>query len=96
MVEHRPPDAAVAGRYGSRLERDRTQQQAAAATLQVRVESVGSDRSPEDYELVVVIFDGADAEQLGRARRQWSGLKAAGHALTYWAEDANGRWTKQA
>ena len=37
-----------------------------------------------------------DSEQLGRARRQWSGLKSAGHALTYWAEDAQGRWAKQA
>jgi DNA polymerase-3 subunit chi len=56
----------------------------------------GVEAPPEGYELVAVIFDGADAEQLGRARRQWSGLKAAGHALTYWAEDAGGRWTKQA
>ncbi|HKY95258.1 MAG TPA: DNA polymerase III subunit chi [Kiloniellales bacterium] len=56
----------------------------------------GVEAPPEGYDLVAVLFDGADAEQLARARRQWSGLKAAGHALSYWAEDAQGRWTKQA
>lgn len=56
----------------------------------------GVEAPPEDYDLVAVLFDGADAEQLARARRQWTGLKAAGHALSYWAEDAQGRWSKQA
>jgi len=56
----------------------------------------GVEAPPEGYDLVAVLFDGADAEQLARARRQWTGLKAAGHALSYWAEDAQGRWTKQA
>lgn len=56
----------------------------------------GVEAPPEGYDLVAVLFDGADAEQLARARRQWSGLKATGHTLSYWAEDAQGRWTKQA
>ena len=56
----------------------------------------GVEAPPEDYDLVAVLFDGADAEQLARARRQWTGLKTAGHALSYWAEDAQGRWSKQA
>lgn len=56
----------------------------------------GVEAPPEGYDLVAVIFDGADAEQLARARRQWSGLKSGGHTLSYWAEDAQGRWTKQA
>lgn len=56
----------------------------------------GVEAPPEGYDLVAVIFDGADAEQLARARRQWTGLKSGGHTLSYWAEDAQGRWTKQA
>jgi len=56
----------------------------------------GVEAPPDGFDLVAVLFDGADAEQLARARRQWTGLKAGGHALSYWAEDAQGRWTKQA
>jgi DNA polymerase-3 subunit chi len=56
----------------------------------------GAEAPPEGFELVALLFDGADPEQLARARRQWSGLKTSGHALSYWAEDERGRWTKQA
>lgn len=48
------------------------------------------------FGLTAVLFDGADADNLGRARRQWQVLKAAGLALTYWEEDASGRWIKRA
>ena len=50
----------------------------------------------DSYGLVAVLFDGGDAERLAAARAQWSRLKAAGHALTYWEEDAQGRWQKRA
>jgi len=43
-----------------------------------------------------VIFDGADADRLAAARAQWQELKAGGHALTYWEEDATGKWIKRA
>lgn len=48
------------------------------------------------FGLTAVLFDGSDPETLARARRQWQGLKAAGQALTYWEEDASGRWIKRA
>jgi DNA polymerase-3 subunit chi len=45
---------------------------------------------------VVYVFDGKDAEALAEARRAWKTSQAAGHAVTYWKEDAQGRWQKQA
>lgn len=49
-----------------------------------------------DFALVAVLFDGGDQERLTAARQQWQVLKAAGHALTYWEEEASGRWIKRA
>lgn len=45
---------------------------------------------------VVYVFDGKDAEALAEARSAWKTSQAAGHAVTYWKEDAHGRWQKQA
>jgi len=47
------------------------------------------------FERCVFIFDGRDAESLARARADWSRLKAAGHDLTYWQQNADGKWEKQ-
>jgi len=47
------------------------------------------------YDRVVVMFDAADAEAVAKARAAWK--SAAGeHEATYWRQDDNGRWTKQA
>jgi DNA polymerase-3 subunit chi len=43
----------------------------------------------------VVLFDGGDSAQLATARRQWSAVKAQGHAVSYWKQMARG-WEKQA
>ena len=48
------------------------------------------------FTLAAVLFDGGDAERLQAARAQWQELKGAGHALTYWEEGPDGRWTKRA
>jgi DNA polymerase-3 subunit chi len=48
------------------------------------------------YERCLVLFDGKDDDQLQRARRQWSALKAGGAPLSYWRQSAEGRWEKQA
>ena len=50
----------------------------------------------ETYTRMVFMFDGHDNAQLDAARAQWKVLKAAGHVLTYWQQDANGRWQKKA
>ncbi|MGH6861629.1 MAG: DNA polymerase III subunit chi [Phyllobacterium sp.] len=48
------------------------------------------------YERLIVMFDGHDESQLEQARAQWKLLKDQGHALTYWQQNAEGRWEKKA
>ncbi len=48
-----------------------------------------------DYELCAVLFDGNDEAAVAAARAQWSGLKEAGHEITYWQQDDEGRWEKK-
>jgi DNA polymerase III subunit chi len=48
------------------------------------------------YARAVYIFDGRDADALGRARAAWKQVKAAGFAATYWQQSETGRWEKKA
>lgn len=48
------------------------------------------------YERALVMFDGHDQDALDAARAQWKALKAAGHAVTYWKQSDDGRWTREA
>jgi DNA polymerase-3 subunit chi len=47
---------------------------------------------PAVYERIVILFDGADPEATTAARAQWTDLKAAGYALSYWREGETGAW----
>jgi DNA polymerase-3 subunit chi len=48
-----------------------------------------------EFERCAVLFDGNDDSALAVARAQWSGLKDAGHDLTYWQQTDEGRWEKK-
>jgi DNA polymerase-3 subunit chi len=48
------------------------------------------------YERLVLLFDGNDDEALAAARADWKSVKAAGHEVTYWQQDARGRWERKA
>jgi DNA polymerase-3 subunit chi len=48
------------------------------------------------YQRAVFMFDGHDQVQLEAAREQWKAMKAAGHAVTYWQQAADGRWERKA
>jgi DNA polymerase-3 subunit chi len=48
-----------------------------------------------DYERIILVFDGNDADQLGNARAQWKRLKEEGLGLAYWREGERG-WEKKA
>lgn len=48
------------------------------------------------YERAILLFDGGDAEAVAAARAQWSALKAAGHAVSYWQQGEDGGWEKRA
>ena len=47
-----------------------------------------------DFERVFELFDGRDDIAVGAARDRWKTYKAAGHNLSYWRQDENGRWEK--
>ena len=55
--------------------------------------------SPPDlagYDRGVYIFDGHDSQAVEQARERWKAEKAAGREVTYWQQNANGRWEKKA
>jgi DNA polymerase-3 subunit chi len=54
-----------------------------------------SDPALNERTRIVLLFDGRDAEALTTARSAWKAAGAAGHAVTYWKQSANGKWEKQ-
>jgi DNA polymerase III subunit chi len=49
----------------------------------------------KEYQRVVLIFDGHDEGQIEDARASWKQMKSAGHAVTYWQQNDDGRWEKK-
>lgn len=47
------------------------------------------------YARVVLLFSADDPAGVAHARRQWKPLKAAGHACTYWQQNAHGGWEQK-
>ncbi|MHB1101289.1 MAG: DNA polymerase III subunit chi [Devosia sp.] len=52
-------------------------------------------QSPEGYDRIVYLFSGHDPDAVTEARAAWKAL-SAGNALTYWQQEADGRWVKKA
>jgi DNA polymerase-3 subunit chi len=48
------------------------------------------------YDRIVYLFDGTDVEAVTRTRAAWKAAQAEGHDVTYWRQDEEGRWAKQA
>ena len=48
-----------------------------------------------DYALCCEFFDGNDDAAVAAARSRWTAYKAAGHELTYYQQDDQGRWIKK-
>ena len=44
----------------------------------------------------VIMFDGNDARAVEAARAGWKRFKAAGHEVSYWQQDEQGRWQNRA
>ncbi|MBB3770283.1 DNA polymerase-3 subunit chi [Angulomicrobium tetraedrale] len=47
------------------------------------------------YIRVIHLFDGADPDELDRARAQWRVAKSGGHAVAYWQQSPDGRWQQR-
>ena len=50
---------------------------------------VGATRPPA---VLILLFDGADAQELAAAREQWREIEVAGHKPSYWRQDDAGEW----
>lgn len=46
------------------------------------------------WPMVLEIFDGNSDDAVAAARERWKVHKAAGHELTYWKQDEQGRWER--
>ncbi len=53
-------------------------------------------REIDAFELCCELFDGSDPAAVERARTHWRTWRAAGHAVTYWQQNANGSWERKA
>lgn len=54
---------------------------------------------PDDlagYQRVAILLDGRDEDAVAAARDTWRRFRDAGHAVTYWQQDDEGRWRKRA
>ena len=58
--------------------------------------AVPDDADASDYERLIYMFDGRDEFAVAEARQRWKVEKDRGHALTYWQQDEEGRWSKKA
>ena len=44
----------------------------------------------------VILFDGRDPDAVAAAREGWKRFRAAGHEVSYWQQDEQGRWQNRA
>lgn len=49
----------------------------------------------DGLERAIFMFDGRDEDAVAGARAEWKRQKAAGHELTYWQQDEEGRWNRR-
>jgi DNA polymerase-3 subunit chi len=48
------------------------------------------------FDRAVILFDGADEGAVTGSREDWKRFKAEGHSISYWQQDAQGRWQNRA
>lgn len=61
---------------------------------QVLVLTDGALADVGDWPMVLEVFDGNSDDAVAQARERWKAHKAAGHELTYWKQDDQGKWEK--
>ena len=67
-----------------------------AANVRFLIEGASPPADAENYERIVLLFDGEDEDAVAAARARWSEAKEKGFDATYWQADAAGRWVKKA
>ena len=64
------------------------------AQILVLADGASSERVGE-YERCLELFDGNDPAAVAAARARWKSYSAAGHDVTYWQQDARGKWERK-
>jgi DNA polymerase-3 subunit chi len=67
-----------------------------AANVRFLIDGAPLPDDAENYDRIVLIFDGEDEEAVAAARARWTEAKEKGFAATYWQPDEQGRWVKKA
>ena len=49
-----------------------------------------------DYERCLELLDGNDESAVAAARARWKHYREQGHDVSYWQQDARGKWERQA
>ncbi len=66
------------------------------SNVRILIEGVPMPADPENYQRIVLLFDGDDEAAVAAARAHWSEARARGFDVTYWQPDDSGRWVKKA
>lgn len=66
------------------------------ATVRFLVDGAPLPADTGAYERLVLLFDGNDEDAVATARDHWKVAKVKGLAATYWRQNEQGRWEKQA
>lgn len=67
-----------------------------AASVRFLIDGAPVPPDAENYQRIVLVFDGEDEAAVVAARSTWSDARARGFEATYWQPDENGRWVKKA
>jgi DNA polymerase III subunit chi len=66
------------------------------AAVRFLIEGADVPGDASSYQRVILLFNGDDPDAVEAARTRWREAKSAGHDVTYWQNDAHGRWQRQA
>ncbi len=66
------------------------------ATVRFLIDGAALPADAGAYQRIVLVFDGDDPDAVETARTRWGEAKAAGHEVTYWQPDEQGRWQRKA
>jgi DNA polymerase-3 subunit chi len=65
------------------------------AKVRFLVDNAALPPDSDQYERLVLVFNGDEPEALASARSAWTDCKARGFDVTYWQADEHGRWRRR-
>ncbi|MGA7805193.1 DNA polymerase III subunit chi [Bradyrhizobium sp.] len=65
------------------------------AKVRFLVDNAALPPDSDQYERLVLVFNGDEPEALAAARSAWTDCKARGFDVTYWQADEHGRWRRR-